>query len=54
MPFHFNYGLGPTISVRLEELVVPEALGHNMGLLVSLLPYHLLVTFVRSYPEHAE
>ena len=50
MPFHFNDG----ISVRLEELVVPEALGHNMGLLVSLLPYHLLVTFVRSYPEHAE
>jgi len=53
MPFHFNYGLGPTVSVRREELVVAEALGQNMGLLVSLLPYHLLVIFVRSYPKHA-
>ena len=53
MPFHFNYGLGPTVSVRREELVVAEALGQNMGLLVSLLPYHLLVILVRSYPEHA-
>ena len=53
MPFHFNYDLGPTVSVRREALVVAEALGQNMGLLVSLLPYHLLVIFVRSYPKHA-
>lgn len=53
MPFHFNYGLGPTVSIRREELVVAEALGQNMGLLVSLLPYRLLVILVRSYPENA-
>lgn len=32
--------------------MVAEALGQNVGLSISLLPYHLLVTFVRPHPEH--